>query len=110
MNPNELIIKDIFEKIIDDVDKDSFLKYFNTFLDILNKKNYIYTIRECTYKNPSGKNGVYRIEKDVHKRMLEKDGIYIFILKFSGGRKSFRLLKASSLTYNRDISWTRIFS
>lgn len=67
-------------------------------------------VRTCKETIGQGKfrNGMYRMNKEVHEDLVKKQGFYLFMTYLNSGGTYLKLVAANDITYARNICWTRI--
>ena len=69
-------------------------------------------IKTCSEWQSNGRcrcRGRFVLEEDQHRKLLENDGFYIFIVLMNDGSKRIKLVAAKDVEFKRKISWMKIF-
>lgn len=96
----------MFKKDCDPTDRK--MGYLNIILDDVCHRIKVIEIKSCVNKFVNGHNGYFTLDEVIHKNLIDNDGYYLFILKWASGRKNLKFIKAKSITWAKNISWTRI--
>lgn len=95
-----------------DTDKVDFI---NELIDFYINDSVPVEVKSCQewiHENRNGqkirRHGRFTLDKKQHNYLVENDGLYLFIVNLSNGKKLFRFIKAKDLQYKQKITWWKL--
>jgi hypothetical protein len=52
--------------------------------------------------------GMFRMDRGTHDKLVEQEGSYLFLVHFNSGRTLIELIQAKNVKFRRNIPWSTI--